>query len=194
LEEATGIAWELYRGDISKLQPTATSQTFVFRLSRADFEKQFGKAFQEPGYFFRFVSLLGNLLPNVGPLKRLPYKPLPSEVQQLYGDGFHRAVAAYQATIANSGPRGMRLANVDLDTGRATRAGEYELADKAHSELLQRLARAHFANLPPQLGADLLAYYRDIDAGIPGMDSGDKQEVLSALAQLHSVMNGNGSG
>ncbi len=103
LEEATGIAWELYRGDISELQPTATSQTFVFQLLRADFEKQFGKAFLEPGYFFRFVSFLGNLLPNVGPLKRLPYKPLPSDVRQLYGDAFHRAVAAYQATIANSG-------------------------------------------------------------------------------------------
>jgi len=194
LEEATGIAWELYRGDISELQPTATSQTFVFRLSRSDFEKQFGKAFQEPGYFFRFVSFLGNLLPNVGPLKRLPYKPLPSDVRQLYGDGFHRAVAAYQATIAKSGSRGLRLANVDLDTGRATRAGEYELADKTHAELLQRLAREHFANLPRELGADLVAYYRDIDAGIPGMDSGDKQEILSALAQLRSVMNGNGSG
>jgi hypothetical protein len=194
LEEATGIAWELYRGDISELQPTATPQTFVYRLSRADFEKHFGKAFLEPGYFVRFVSLLGNLLPNVGPLKRLPYKPLPSEVRQLYADGFHHAVAAYQASLANSASRGLRLTNVDLDTGRATRAGEYELADEAHAELLQRLAREHFANLPNGLGADLLAYYRDIDAGTPGMDADDKQEVLSALAQLHSVMNGKRSG
>lgn len=189
LEEATGIAWKLYRGDISTVEPTATSQTFVFRLPRADFEKQFGKAFLEPGYFVRFVSLLGNLLPNVGPLKRLPYKPLPAEVRQLYADGFHHAVATYQATLANSGSGRLRLANVDLDTGRATHAGEYELADKAHAELLQRLAREHFANLPAGLGADLLAYYRDIDAGTPGMDADDKQEVLSALAQLHSVMN-----
>jgi zinc dependent phospholipase C len=194
LEEATGIAWELYRGDISELQPTATSQTFVFRLSRADFEKQFGKAFLEPGYFVRFVAFLGNLLPNVGPLRRLPYKPLPAEVRQLYADGFHRAVAAYQATLSNGVSRGLRLANVDLDTGRATRAGEYELADEAHAELLQRLAADHFANLPTGLGADLLAYYRDIDVGTPGMEADDKQEVLSALAELDSVMNGKRSG
>jgi hypothetical protein len=88
----------------------------------------------------------------------------------------------------------LRLANVDLDTGRTTSAGEYELADETHAELLQRLAREHFANLPPELGADLVAYYRDIDAGVPGMDLGDKQDVLSALAQLRSVMNGNRSG
>src|SRR5262249_16338320 len=149
---------------------------------------QFGKIFTEPGYFFRFVSLLGNLLPNIGPMKRLPYKPLPQEVQLLYADGFHRAVVAYQATLANRDSRGLRLANVDLDTGRATRAGEYELADKTHVELLQRLARDHFAKLPPGLGADLLAYYRDIDVGTPGMDADDKRDVISALAQLHSLM------
>jgi zinc dependent phospholipase C len=190
LEEATGIAWELYRGDIASLEPTATAQTFVFRLSRADFEKEFGRIFMEPGYFFRFVSLFGNLLPNVGPLKRMPYKPLPPEVQLLYADGFHRAVVAYQATVANGGSRGLRLANVDLDTGRATRPGEYELADKAYAELLQRLAREHFAKLPSGLGKDLLAYYRDIDTGTPGLDADDKRDAISALAQLHSVMSG----
>jgi len=69
--------------------------------------------------------------------------------------------------------------------GGATRAGEYELADEAHAELLQRLARGHFANLSPDLGADLLAYFRDIDASAAGKDA---DEVLSALAELQSVM------
>jgi hypothetical protein len=173
IEEATGIAWELYRGDISTLEPTATAQTFLFRLSRADFEREFGKSYSQPGYFARFVSLLGNLLPNVGPLKRLPYKPLPPDVQRLYVDGFHRTVVAYQRALANGGSRELRLANVDLDTGRATRVGEYELADEAYAKLLQRLARAHFANLSPGLGADLLAYYRDRDAGAAGKAADD---------------------
>src|SRR5262249_53651775 len=185
IEEATGIAWELYRGDITSLEPNATQQTFVFQLSRMDFEKEFGKSFAEPGYFFRFVSLLGNLLPNVGPLKRLPYKPLPPDVQRLYVDGFHHVVVAYQRELANGDSRALRLPNVDLDTGGATRAGEYELGDETHAELLQRLARKHFANLSPGLGADLLAYFRDRDANASGKDA---DEVLSALAELQSVM------
>jgi hypothetical protein len=40
IEEATGIAWELYCGDISTLEPTATAQAFLFRLSRAEFERE----------------------------------------------------------------------------------------------------------------------------------------------------------
>jgi hypothetical protein len=36
-------------------------------MSRADFVKQFDKAFLVPGYFLRFVGFIGNLLPNVGP-------------------------------------------------------------------------------------------------------------------------------
>jgi hypothetical protein len=190
LEEATGIAWELYRGDISSLEPNATQPTFVFQLSRMDFEKKFGKSFAEPGYFFRFVSLLGNLLPNVGPLKRLPYKPLPPEVQRLYADGLHRAVLEYQGALERGGAWQQRLANIDLDTGRPTRAGEYDLADQAHAELLQRLSHQGFANVSSGLGADLLAYYRDIDAGTPGMDAEEKADVLSELAQLQFVMRG----
>ena len=50
--------------------------------------------------------------------------------------------------------------------------------------MLQRLARAHFANLSPGLGADLLAYYRDRDAGAAGKAADD---VLSALAELQSI-------
>jgi len=124
-------------------------------------------------------------LPNVGPLKRLPYKPLPPEAQTLYLEGFHRVVIAYQRALANGALRTLRFANVDLDTGGATRAGEYELADEAHAKLLQRLARGHFANLSPDLGADLLAYFRDVDAGAAGKPADD---VLSALAELQSVM------
>jgi hypothetical protein len=185
IEEATGIAWGLYRGDISLLEPAATAQTFVFQLSRADFEKEFGKAYSQPGYFVRFVSLLGNLLPNIGPLKRLPYKPLPPEVRRLYVDGFRRVVVAYQRVLTNGGSWTLRLANVDLDTGGTTRAGEYELADDAHKELLHRLARGHFANLSPALGADLLAYFRDRNAIAAGKDPDD---VLTALTELRSVM------
>jgi len=116
------------------------------------------------------------------------------EVRQLYADGFRHAVAAYQAALTNSGSPGLRLVNVDLDTGRETRAGEYELSDETHAELLQRLAHEHFANLPAGLGRDLLAYFRDIDAGIPGLDADGKQEVIAALAELHSMMNGKRSG
>src|SRR6185369_13729085 len=67
IHEATGIAWELYRADIQKLDATATPETFVSNVSTAEFEKEFGKSYREPGYFAKFFGFLVKLVPNCGP-------------------------------------------------------------------------------------------------------------------------------
>jgi len=64
IEESTGIAWQLYRGDIESLEPGMTAKRFLHALSRADFEKEFGKTYREPGYFAKFVAFFANLLPT----------------------------------------------------------------------------------------------------------------------------------
>jgi hypothetical protein len=76
---------------------------------------------------------------------------------------------------------GEGIARVRITTGK-TALGPH---DGNGGLLLQRLARAHFANLSPGLGADLLAYYRDRDAGAAGKAADD---ILSALAELQSIM------
>lgn len=46
----------------------ADPEHFLHAISRVEFEQQFGKGFQQPDYFIRFIAVLGNLLPNVGPV------------------------------------------------------------------------------------------------------------------------------
>src|SRR5205085_1654241 len=135
IHETTGIAWQLYRQDIKSLEPGVTAKHFIQTMSRADFVQQFGKAFNEPGYFARFVAFLGNLLPNVGPLKRLAYKPLPDDVKRLYSDAFRKATEQYRTVVAAVEHGQVHLANLNLDTGQPSRAGDYEPADKAYAEL-----------------------------------------------------------
>ncbi len=77
INEATGIAWQLYREDIDSLEPGVVEKKFLHVMPRGDFEQEFGKAFLEPGYFARFIGWVGSLVPAVGPLEQLPYKPLP---------------------------------------------------------------------------------------------------------------------
>ena len=144
IHETTGITWQLYREDIESLEPGMTPAHFLHSMSRADFEQQFGKAFSEPGYFVRFIAFLGNLLPNVGPFTRLPYKPLPEEARRLYIDGFHQASEQYRKQVAAVARGRSRLANLNLDTGRPAEAGEYSPADKAYAELLRRHALGPF--------------------------------------------------
>ncbi len=77
IDEFTGIAWGLYQGDIETLEPGMLRDQFLPSMSQADFEKQFGKAFLEPGFFVRFVGIVGNFFPNVGPFAQLPYSRFP---------------------------------------------------------------------------------------------------------------------
>ncbi len=56
------------------------------------------------------------------------------------------------------------LANTDLDTGRPSAHGEYELADRTYFELLERLADRRFENVPPELHENISDDYAK---GIP---------------------------
>jgi hypothetical protein len=188
INETTGIAWQLYRQDIESLEPGMTPKNFLHAMSRANFERQFGKAFLEPGYFVRFVAILGNLLPNVGPLRRLPYKPLPADVRQLYINAFHKASEQYRREVSAVAVGGVRLVNLNLDTGRPARAGEYSPADQAYAELLRRHAQDHFTRMPQALVDDMLDHFRDRNTALACDESArERKKTLSALNELESA-------
>ena len=182
IHEATGIAWQLYRADIDELDPSMTPAAFVYDLSRGDFEKQFGKAYRQPGYFARSVAFLVKLVPNVGPFKRLPYKPLPADAQARFERAFDQIVARYRRLVEEADDRLPALTNVNLDTGRPRRHGDYEPADDAYAELLERLDDRDFADVPSGLRADILRFYAS--DGTRADDDDDARKLRRELAQL----------
>jgi Zinc dependent phospholipase C len=187
IHEGTGIAWQLYRQDIESLEPGINREQFVQAMSRADFVKQFGQAFLEPSYFARFIGWLGNLVPNIGPLKRLPYKPLPDNVKQLYFHAYRDASDQYVKQISAAENGRMLLPNLILDTGEPDRAGTYAPADKTYAELLDHHAQDHFAHVPKALAGDLLRHFRDRDAAIGFEDSQPKREkIVQELSEFEA--------
>jgi hypothetical protein len=56
----------------------------------------------------------------------------------------------------------LHLANENLDIGKPTSAGGYNLADNAYASLLHKLAEKHFVEVRPELRADILEYYADL--------------------------------
>ena len=84
-------------------------------------------------------------MPNVGPLKNLPYKPLPDNVKQIYFHAYRDASNQYVKEISVVQGGRMLLPNLILDTGEPDRAGAYAPADKAYAELLDHHAQDHFA-------------------------------------------------
>ena len=185
VHEATGIAWRLYRSDIQRLAPKATKAEFVYELPRTDFEKEFGKTFREPGYFTRFIAFFVKLVPNVGPFKRLPYKPLPAHVRELFITALDHAADRYRSALPRGHQRHLELENTNLDTGRPTRVGDYEPADHAYATLLAKLDARDFTGVPSALRADVLRFYRDRDAFLAAQDDNTEwRKVQRALARL----------
>ena len=183
VHEATGIAWELYRADIEAIDPTTTPAGYVYDLSRADFEQQFGKSFREPGYFAKFLAFLVKAVPNVGPFERLPYKPLPPEAVQRFELARRHIVDRYRTTTRGLGLQRPALPDDNLDTGRRTRRGEYDPADHAYETLLEKLDDRHFANVPTALRADILRFYEGENRVARTTDDHD-DTLRRELAQL----------
>jgi hypothetical protein len=69
----------------------------------------------------------------------------------------------------------IQFANQDCDTGQPTRAGEYSLADKTYSQLLDDLNQKQFAGLNSELQRDILKFYNDPNSPVATKTKKDKK-------------------
>jgi hypothetical protein len=180
IQEVTGIAWQLYRADIQKLDPEMTPAGFVYDLSREDFEKEFGNVVAEPGYFARFVAFVVKLVPDWGPFKPDVLKPLPPEAQERYRVALEHAVTRYRGAVAAATHTAVDLPEQNLDTAEPIVFGEYAPADEAYAELAAKLAKDG-RDVPPEMRADLQRFYAKRQ---PNPKDGDDRELDAALAHL----------
>ena len=58
LPKATRIAWSLKKNEIMKDQPGMTKRKFLYNLSRASYRKNWGKQYQPPTLYERFLAFL----------------------------------------------------------------------------------------------------------------------------------------
>ena len=178
----TRIAWRDKREIIQQLKPGIAEQRFVFNLSRRDYERDFGRDYQRPGPLTMIFNLLYRLLPKIGPLRPLKFKAPTPEAEALFLESFKDTRQRYQTTLRAVGERRLNLANTNFDTGKPSAHGDYGLADETYAELLDRHAKRHFADVPPALRQNILAYY----AAAPDKISGKKE--LKRLKKVNSQL------
>ncbi len=76
--------------------------------------------------------------------------------------------------IASARPLGevknhdLQTPNIDLDTGKPTKRGEYPLADATYRELLDELAYDHFSHMDDPLRNNILEFYEGFGFPKPG--------------------------
>lgn len=162
---ATRIAWTLKKDDIRKDEPSLTKRKFLYNLSRASYEKNWGKDYQKPSFFERLAAFLLKLIPKFGPLKVLQLRTPTPDTEHKFELSFNAALDRYKSLLAQvkagSAPD---VPDDNFDTGDATPPGVYFMNDDVHAELLEALAKQNFAGMTPDLRAVLLQFYSDPDA------------------------------
>jgi hypothetical protein len=164
IPEATRIAWTLKKDEILKDQPGITKRKFLYHLSRASYEKNWGKDYQKPTVWERFLAFLYKIVPKFGPLKVLQLRTPTPQTEHMFEASFNAALERYQGFLRQYDGGQLDLPNDNFDTGDMTPPGKYRMNDDTHAKLLDKLAEQNFAGISAELRAELLAFYGDPNA------------------------------
>jgi hypothetical protein len=164
IPKATRIAWTLKRDEIQKDLPGVTRQKFLYNISRASYEKEWGKDYTKPTTADVILAFLYRILPKIGPLRVLAFRQPTPQTEKLFESSFNVTLDRYKAFLTEMHKGAVRLPNDNFDVGETTARGEYRLNDDTCAELLDRLAENNFANTSPELRAELLHFFSSPEA------------------------------
>jgi len=164
IPRATRIAWSLKENEIKSDVPGITRRKFLYNLSRASYEREWGKMYQPPTFWDRFLAVLYRLLPKFGPLRVLQLKTPTPETERMFEASFNATMDRYRNLLKEEGEGRLALPNNNFDVGEPTGPGKYRMNDDAHAKLLDKLAAQDFARVTPDLRAELLNFFADPDA------------------------------
>jgi zinc dependent phospholipase C len=164
LPKATRIAWSLKKDEILKDQPSMTRKKFLYNLSRASYQKNWGKNYKPPTFGERFLAFLARILPKIGPLRVLQLKTPTPAAERLFEASFNVTLDRYRQLLTQVGTGQPDLPNENFDTGAITGPGIYRLNDETHAKLLDALAKENFSGASLEVRAELLEFYGHPDA------------------------------
>ena len=185
IPKMTKAALLAHEKELQKANPKFNRKEFRYRLSRKQYEREWGKNYEKPGIGTRFLAFVLRIVPKVGPFRAMAFNtPTPKE-QQMYLVSLGHTQQEYRSRLAEAWSEHLNLPNKDFDTGRETRAGEYVLTDKAYARLLDELAKHHFATVSPPLRSDILSFYSNLNA--PIATKHDKKQWERTMAELNQL-------
>jgi hypothetical protein len=188
IPEMTKIALRTHKKDMMKETPDFAKQKFLYRLSRSDYEKEWGKDYKKDGFKTRLFSILLRYMPKIGPFKALAFNNPTPQTEDMYFKSINTTVDQYRIFLEQVRTDSLELANDDFDTGKETEAAEYSLTDETYAKLLGQLAKRKFDLTSPDLRDNILNFYSDLSLPLETKkDSTRWQSVLSSLDQLKLV-------
>ncbi len=188
IPEMTQVALQTHKKELMHETPNFAKRKFLYRISRSDYEKQWGRDYVKPGVGTRILSTLLRYMPKIGPFKGLAFKSPTPQTEDLYFKSINTTTDQYRAFLEQVHNDKLVLPNADLDTGLPTKAAEYSLTDEAYAKLLSQLSDRKFDLTSPELRDNILQFYSDPSAAIETKkDQARWQNVLTELIQLKSL-------
>jgi len=159
IPEMTRAALTAYHPEDVKETPDSTKKRFIYNLSRAQYEKEWGKDYRKPGLYTKAHGFAVRWVPKIGPLKALAFKIPTPAMEELYFKSMNRTVEDYRTRLRQVGEGTLQLTNSDCDTGHTASLGEYALGDATYARLVEELFKRGFGRVLPDVRASLLAFY-----------------------------------
>lgn len=185
IPEMTRIALRTHQKDMMKEKPDFAKEKFLYRLSRSEYEKEWGKDYQKVGFKTRLFAIVLRFMPKIGPFKALAFNNPTAQTEDLYFKSINTTVDQYREYLLQVRAGTLKLADRDLDTGKEARAAEYSLTDETYAKLLGQLAERKFDLTSPQLRENILDFYSDLSLPLETKkNTALWQSVLASLEQL----------
>jgi hypothetical protein len=184
----TKVALKTHKKDLMRETPNFSKQKFLYRLSRSDYEREWGKDYTKPGFGVQVLSILLRFMPKIGPFKAMAFNNPTPQTEDLYFKSINTTVDQYRAFLEEVRADSLVLPNCDLDSGKDTKAAEYSLTDDTYAKLLAKVEERKFDLTTPALRDNILHFYADLS--VPIETKKDKvrwQNVLTGLDQLKSL-------
>jgi len=188
IPQMTQIALRTHKKDMMKENPSFAKKKFLYRLSRSDYEKQWGKDYTKPDFGTRVWSVLLRYMPKIGPFKALAFNNPTSQTEEMYFKSINTTVDQYRIYLQQVRAGSLQLVNCDFDTGKETKAAEYSLTDETYAKLLGQLAGRKFDLTSADLRDNILTFYSDLSLPLETKkDNVRWQSVLAFLDELKLV-------
>ena len=161
IPEMTRVALLTKKDEMVKENPSFAKKKFLYNLKRSEYEKEWGKQYQKPGFGARIMAVIFKIIPKIGPFKAIAFKMPNPDTETLYLKSVNSTVDQYRAKLRDLKAGELQLANMDFDTGKPTSSGEYQLTDETYAKLLDKLTKTKFAELRPDVRQNILTFYQN---------------------------------
>lgn len=179
----TTAALTTHRDEIAKEQRDFNKEKFLYHLSRAQYERDWGKKYRRMGFGTRLMAAIVKVMPRIGPFKGAAFRHPTPQTEDLYFKSVNATVDRYKQLLAQVRSNSLKLQNFDLDTGKPAAPGEYRLTEDSYAKLIHLLSQGKWA-LSRDLRTNILEFFPNDAAQQASLKPEQYQQLIADLKPI----------